>query len=176
MLAKLIVRGADRNDAIRRMQAALAETRVMGVATNLPLLRAIADAPPFAAADLDTHFLERLPRAPGETAPDPWHALHGWRLNAPAVHDMWIRPDAGPARVAVASPGSLASATPGIVKAVLVKPGARVTRGTPLLVIESMKLEVPLNAPDDGIVEKVLVGVGDQVEEGRTLIAFKDAA
>jgi len=176
MIAKLIVSGTDRGEAIRRLQTALSDTDVRGVATNLPLLAAIARSPEFASAELDTGFLERLARPPGDTTPDPWHALYGWRLNAAPVRDTWLRPQAEAPRVAAATPGSLASATPGVVKAVLVKPGQKVARDTPLLVIESMKLEVPLTAPADGTVEEVLVAVGEQVEEGRTLVSFKEAA
>ncbi len=61
MLAKIIVWGANRADAIARMGTTLAATRVAGVATNLPLLRAIVADPTYAAGDTTTSFLdERL--------------------------------------------------------------------------------------------------------------------
>jgi 3-methylcrotonyl-CoA carboxylase alpha subunit len=59
MIAKLIVWGEDRAAAVRRMVAALAEYEVVGATTNLGLLRAIADHPAFAAAELDTGFIAR---------------------------------------------------------------------------------------------------------------------
>ncbi len=59
MIAKLIVWDRDRPSALARLRAALAEAQVVGVATNLDLLRAIAAHPGFAAADLDTRFLDR---------------------------------------------------------------------------------------------------------------------
>jgi 3-methylcrotonyl-CoA carboxylase alpha subunit len=59
MIAKLIVWGEDRAAAVRRMVAALAEYEVVGATTNLGLLRAIADHPAFAAAELDTGFITR---------------------------------------------------------------------------------------------------------------------
>jgi 3-methylcrotonyl-CoA carboxylase alpha subunit len=59
MIAKLIVWGEDRPAAVRQMVAALAEYEVVGVTTNLGLLRAIAGHPAFAAAELDTGFIAR---------------------------------------------------------------------------------------------------------------------
>jgi acetyl-CoA carboxylase biotin carboxylase subunit len=59
MIAKLIVHGASRADALDRMRLALAEMRVGGIATNLPLHRAILDDPDFASGGVDIHHLER---------------------------------------------------------------------------------------------------------------------
>ena len=59
MIAKLIVWGEDRSAAVRHMAAALAEYEVVGVTTNLGLLRAIAAHPAFAAGELDTGFIAR---------------------------------------------------------------------------------------------------------------------
>ncbi len=62
MLAKIIVWGADRPAAIARMDATLRETAIAGVATNLPLLRAIVADDAYRAGDTTTSFLdERLP-------------------------------------------------------------------------------------------------------------------
>jgi 3-methylcrotonyl-CoA carboxylase alpha subunit len=62
MLAKIIVWGTDRAAAIARMDATLRETTVTGVATNLPLLRAIVADDAYRAGDTTTRFLdERLP-------------------------------------------------------------------------------------------------------------------
>ncbi len=62
LLAKIIVWSDDRDGAIARLGATLAQTRVAGLATNLPLLRAIAADTAFAAGDTTTSFLaERGP-------------------------------------------------------------------------------------------------------------------
>lgn len=58
MLAKLIVHGADRDRAIRRMRRALEEFVVEGIKTNLPLHRWISRQPAFVEGGYDTHFLE----------------------------------------------------------------------------------------------------------------------
>ena len=72
MIAKLIVWGTDRDAAVRRLEAALAAYEVVGVATNLDLLRSIAGSPAFLAAELDTGFIDRNIRAEPEAAtPDP---------------------------------------------------------------------------------------------------------
>jgi len=59
MIAKLIAWGPDRPAAISRLVAALGEYEVVGVQTNLALLRAIATHPAFADAELDTGFIAR---------------------------------------------------------------------------------------------------------------------
>jgi 3-methylcrotonyl-CoA carboxylase alpha subunit len=80
MIAKLIVWGEDRPAAVRRLAAALAEYEVVGVATNLGLLRAIAGHPDFAAAALDTGFIPRHAAGllaapePGDEMPEIWAA------------------------------------------------------------------------------------------------------
>jgi 3-methylcrotonyl-CoA carboxylase alpha subunit len=57
MIAKLVVTAGDRPAAVRRLQRILAETLVLGVTTNVPLLRALAEHPAFAAGDTHTGFL-----------------------------------------------------------------------------------------------------------------------
>ena len=71
--------------------------------------------------------------------------------------------------------GRLTAPMPGKVVALLVAAGARVARGTPLLVMEAMKMEHTIAAPADGTVTGLLYAVGDQVAEGAQLIGF-DAA
>ena len=70
------------------------------------------------------------------------------------------------------SEGRLAAPMSGKVIAVQVKNGAQVTKGTPLLVMEAMKMEHTIVAPADGTVDEVLYGVGDQVAEGAALVRF----
>jgi 3-methylcrotonyl-CoA carboxylase alpha subunit len=108
MLAKLIVWGPDRPAAVERLRHALARTLLTGPTTNLPLLRSIAGHPDFAAAKMDTAYLDQhldkvlaaLPaahdialiaaacsfaaeRPPAASAADPWSAWDrsdGWRV------------------------------------------------------------------------------------------------
>ncbi len=62
LLAKLIAHGDDRAQAIARLRSALERFQVEGVKTNLPLHQRIVASGSFARGELDTHFLERLPR------------------------------------------------------------------------------------------------------------------
>ncbi|MCP1314096.1 acetyl/propionyl/methylcrotonyl-CoA carboxylase subunit alpha [Halomonas sp. 707D7] len=67
----------------------------------------------------------------------------------------------------------------GTVVALLVEPGAPVEKGTPLMVMEAMKMEHTLSAPADGIVEQFRFAAGDSVGQGDVLLAFaatKEAA
>lgn len=60
LIAKLVVKGRDRAEAIGRMKRALDTFVVQGIKTSIPLHRRILAAPDFAAGRLDTHFIERL--------------------------------------------------------------------------------------------------------------------
>ncbi|HSD75283.1 MAG TPA: acetyl/propionyl/methylcrotonyl-CoA carboxylase subunit alpha [Steroidobacteraceae bacterium] len=120
LLAKLIVHGPDRETAVRRLGHALRECEVVGVATNLSLLRALSAHERFQAADLHTGFIDEhraqlfarsgaaadlpllglaavgwvLARAQaGEAAHThgPWEAHDGWRLNAPGHIECHLR-------------------------------------------------------------------------------------
>jgi 3-methylcrotonyl-CoA carboxylase alpha subunit len=102
MIAKVIASGADREQALAQLARSLDRCAIFGVASNLPLLRALARHPRFAAGDVDTGFVDRelpaltqeLPPAPealllaaslaldgldrGRGA-SPWSAADGWR-------------------------------------------------------------------------------------------------
>ncbi len=60
MIAKLIVKGRDRTEAIGRMKRALEMFVIEGIKTSIPLHRRILADPDFAAGQFDTHFIERL--------------------------------------------------------------------------------------------------------------------
>jgi biotin carboxyl carrier protein len=71
--------------------------------------------------------------------------------------------------------GSLAAPMPATVRQVQVAPGDRVTRGDVLIVLEAMKMELPVRATADGRVEAVHCAVGDMVQPGQELIAIEEA-
>ncbi|WP_344374673.1 acetyl/propionyl/methylcrotonyl-CoA carboxylase subunit alpha [Agromyces tropicus] len=72
MIAKVIAHGADRGEALERLDAALADTVLLGVETNIAFLRSLLAHPDVRAGHLDTGLIDRLP-APGSTgaADDP---------------------------------------------------------------------------------------------------------
>jgi 3-methylcrotonyl-CoA carboxylase alpha subunit len=86
------------------------------------------------------------------------------------LHDPWLAEAEGEAHG-----GGLAAPMPGKVIAVLVAAGAAVERGTPLVIMEAMKMEHTITAPGAGTVREILYAVGEQVAEGAELIRF-DAA
>lgn len=63
----------------------------------------------------------------------------------------------------------------GVVYLLKAKPGDRLKTGDPVIVLESMKMEVPLKAPEDGVVEEILVRIGDQVHTGQVIAVLKAA-
>ncbi len=75
-----------------------------------------------------------------------------------------------------AEPGSLSAPMPGRVTALLVEAGATVKRGTPLMVLEAMKMEHTINAPIDGVVKAIHYKVGDQVGDGAMLATIEGSA
>jgi 3-methylcrotonyl-CoA carboxylase alpha subunit len=107
MIAKLIVWGADRAQALARMAQALSEFHIVGLATNIAFLKRLVEGDAFAHADLDTGLIERNsatlfpPAGPaplsalalaavalvaaetstGGNPADPWTSTHGWRMN-----------------------------------------------------------------------------------------------
>jgi acetyl/propionyl-CoA carboxylase alpha subunit/acetyl-CoA carboxylase carboxyltransferase component len=158
LLAKLVVQGARFDDALRRSQRALAECRIEGVATNLPLLRALAAWPAMASQALDTgyveaHLAELVAASGGATA-----------QAAPSPADA---PDGA---VAVVAPlaGRLAQQA--------VAPGEAVPAGAMLAVIEAMKMEHLLLAPTSGRVRAWQAEPGDVLAEGQAVLLFEPMA
>ena len=108
MIAKLIVWGQDRAQALARLDAALRDTHLMGLHTNVAFLRRVVGSRAFATADLDTALIEREHAALFEAPPlplelaaagvaahvlaheaamesaDPWSRRDGWRLHGGA--------------------------------------------------------------------------------------------
>lgn len=68
---------------------------------------------------------------------------------------------------------SLSSPMPATVRRILVAPGATVARGDTLLVLEAMKMELPVRAPDDGVVTAVSCREGDLVQAGVPLVEIE---
>jgi len=281
MIAKLIVWGADRKQALARMRRALAQYRVVGVSNNINFLSRLVALPSFANAELDTGLIERehgLLFPPQEEVPDdvwlvaalaellheqreanakalaaadrgsPWCVLDGWRLNGRAERKLALRlQDTLQEVVVVIVPGAyqlalngrnvrasgtlerggavhaqlddcrvnaavviagerrhvfyrgrswplalvdtlyvggegddadggLRAPMPGKVVILMAEPGAVVEKGTPLLVLEAMKMEHTITAPRKGKVVSFHVAAGDQVADGTELVEFEGAA
>ena len=70
--------------------------------------------------------------------------------------------------------GDLRAPMAGKIIQVLVQPGETVQAGTPLLILEAMKMEQQIAAPKDGVVDQVLCAEGDQVTAGTELVVLRD--
>ena len=176
LLAKLIAHGRDRAEALERLAGALAETEVSGVTTNLPFLRWLVAHPVVRAGEATTAFLVENPAlspAPTLRAPDPWR--RPWRLNLPAPPPA-SPPDVDEAALAhgPAHAGSTVTAPmPGTVIRVEVEEGAEVQARHALVVLEAMKMEIPVHSPFPGTVTAVHVAPGDRVAGGALLVELE---
>jgi acetyl/propionyl-CoA carboxylase alpha subunit len=68
---------------------------------------------------------------------------------------------------------SLSAPMPATVRAVLVTPGQTVIRGETIVILEAMKMELPLRAPHDGIVKHVRCQPGEMVQPGVPLVEMQ---
>jgi 3-methylcrotonyl-CoA carboxylase alpha subunit len=69
--------------------------------------------------------------------------------------------------------GGLTAPMPGKVIALLAQPGQKVEKGTPLLILEAMKMEHTITAPSAGVVKAFCYAAGEQVTDGATLVEFE---
>ncbi|MFL5955641.1 MAG: acetyl/propionyl/methylcrotonyl-CoA carboxylase subunit alpha [Gaiellaceae bacterium] len=177
MIAKLIASGATRDDALDRLGAALAETEVGGVTTNLPFLRWLVAHPALRAGDTTTAFLvEHPPLSPPPAALPPAVWRGAFRLNLPSPAPQ-PQPDVD-AAAHEPRPGtessSIVAPMPGTVIKVNVREGSKVRAREPLVVLEAMKMETPLGAPYDATVRTVHVKEGDRVAGGAPLVELDE--
>ena len=176
MIAKLIAHGSSRDEALDRLAAALAETEVRGVVTNLPFLRWLVAHPALRAGETTTAFLVEHPplSAPAPLAPSVWRAP--FRLNLPNA-PLAPPPDVEASRehhAGTDESSSVKAPMPGTVIDVLVEPGTHVRARERLVVLEAMKMETPLLSPYDATVRAVHVQKGDRVAGGAVLVELEE--
>ena len=175
MIAKIIVHGRDRTQALARMRQALIETRLSGMATNLGFLRRLMSELDFASAAIDTGFIARhietltqpWPDAPPPTD-DPWTQADGWQPNLPPRAPLYL-PESDAGQGAEAS-GTVISPMPGKVLDVFVAAGDKVEKGQKLLILSAMKIEHTMKAPRSGTVTAVHAAADQQVADKAILI------
>ena len=179
LIAKLIAHGESRDEALDRLRAALGETVVEGVVTNLPFLRWLVSHPAFVAGRTTTAFLTEHPplsAAPLRLPEGPW--LGGFRLNlpspAPAAPPDPDAPARDPAAHGAGAQSSLTAPMPGTVIRVLVGEGDAVKPRQPLIVLEAMKMETPVVSPYEAVVRSVHVSEGDRVAGGTVLVELEE--
>ncbi|KAK9768279.1 hypothetical protein K7432_001194 [Basidiobolus ranarum] len=286
MIAKLVVRGDDRTDALRVLRKALGEYEIVGLNTNIDFLKDVVSHPAFIEGDVETGFIKKYEsdlfkeapavshdvlaqaalslvlkdkqqtqsRTNGTNDPhSPWATLSGARLNNLGSRKISLlsgekevsveiayNPDGtyklkvnngettkdfdqvdvatnadyenqlntfigdrkycsnivlkgeqlhvfgenGRSTFSLQVPaylsaeksdvaGSVKTPMPCKISQVLVQPGDSVKKGTPLIILEAMKMEHVIKAPFDGIISKVHFNAGDLAEENKSLVAFE---
>ena len=203
MLAKLIVTGADREQALQRARRALAELTIEGMPTVVPFHRVVLDDPAFAPAEggefkvhtrwIETEFNNTIPMysgAPGSVDSDEDERttvvveVNGKRMEV-SLPDLGggAKPAAKPAaktrksrsaRSAAKGGGDeLTSPMQGTIVKVAASDGDTVAEGDLILVLEAMKMEQPITAHKAGKVSGLSAKAGDTVTSGAVLATIK---
>ncbi|WP_371625530.1 ATP-grasp domain-containing protein [Streptomyces sp. NBC_01116] len=203
LLAKLIVTGATREQALQRAARALAEFTVEGMATAIPFHRAVVADPAFTANPftvhtrwIETEFVNEIKpfAAPADTDTDDEAGretvvveVGGKRLEVSLPSSLGmslartgLAAGAKPKRRAAkkagsaASGDSLASPMQGTIVKVAVEEGQEVQEGDLVVVLEAMKMEQPLNAHRSGTVKGLTAEVGASITSGALICEIKD--
>jgi acetyl-CoA/propionyl-CoA carboxylase biotin carboxyl carrier protein len=191
LLAKLIVTGATRKQALERARRALAEFTIDGLATALPFHRAIVEDPAFTenfkvyTSYIENEFVNDIPAftttaEPLQTHMAPEHLvteINGKRfeilVHAPKPVVKRHRAKAG---MSGGSSGSgLTSPMQGTVVKIAVEVGTIVEVGDLIIVLEAMKMEQPLMAHKSGVIANLTAVIGATVSSGTTLCDIIDA-
>ena len=190
LLAKLIVTGATRTQAIERARRALAEFAIEGLPTALPFHRAIVEDPAFTqdfkiyTSYIENEFDNQIPaysyaardKQTQAAAQSLVAEVNGKRfeitVHAPAP--VVKRRRAKQSTAGAAAGTALTSPMQGTVVKVAVEEGAVVKEGDLIIVLEAMKMEQPLNAHKSGVVTNLTVVIGETVASARTLCDIID--
>nr|WP_202420499.1 biotin carboxylase N-terminal domain-containing protein [Actinomadura rayongensis] len=205
LIAKLIVTGATRRQAVERARRALAEFVIDGMPTVLPFHRAVLDDPAFVPDEgpftvhtrwIETEFDNTIPPFEGAAAPGTDEGARervtvevgGKRLEVVLPAGLGATAGGGaaasaPARRAAgrkgggaaASGDSLVSPMQGTIVKLIVEDGAAVAAGDPIVVLEAMKMEQPLTAHKAGTISGLSAEVGQTVSSGAVICEIKDA-
>ena len=191
LLAKLIVTGANRKEAIERARRALAEFEVDGLATAIPFHRAILQDPSFTEEfKVYTSYIENefkneiqafaLTIAPITTrvaAENLVAEVNGKRFEV-KIHTpepVVKRHRAKESKVGGAGGTGLTSPMQGTVVKVAVEVGQAVVAGDLIIVLEAMKMEQPLIAHRSGMIANLTAAIGETVASGAVLCDIIDA-
>ncbi|MGP3754611.1 acetyl/propionyl/methylcrotonyl-CoA carboxylase subunit alpha [Streptomyces sp. IBSNAI001] len=203
LLAKLIVTGATREQALQRSARALAEFQVEGMATAIPFHRAVVADPAFTADPftihtrwIETEFVNDITpyTVPADQDTDEEAGretvvveVGGKRLEVSLPSSLGmslartgLAAGAKPKRRAAKKSGSaasgdtLASPMQGTIVKIAVEEGQEVKEGDLIVVLEAMKMEQPLNAHRSGTVKGLAAEVGTSVSSGAAICEIKD--
>jgi acetyl-CoA carboxylase biotin carboxylase subunit len=185
MIAKVIATAETRALAIARLSAALREFEIGGIKTNRAFLLRILESDAFRDGAIDTAFLDRegaaLAQSTVDGQPSPVDAALSPQPSA-LRFDPWdgaasraaaaTSPTATRRRAASAAGAALTAPMPATVIKVQVAVGDTVKKGDVVVVLEAMKMELPLRALGDGVVSAVRCVEGELVQADATLVEF----
>ncbi|QZY29967.1 acetyl/propionyl/methylcrotonyl-CoA carboxylase subunit alpha [Nocardioides coralli] len=203
LIAKLIVTGRDRTQALERSRRALDEFVVEGMPTVIPFHRAVVDDPAYAAPDgdfevyttwIETDFDNQIPPYAGDAAEGPEAEdrqrvtveVGGRRIDVVIPGGLGglaagggggakkPKRAAGKKAGAAASGDSVTSPMQGTIVKVVVEEGQDVAEGDTVVVLEAMKMEQPLKAHKSGTVTGLQAEVGATVTSGAVICELKD--
>ncbi|MGW4838705.1 acetyl/propionyl/methylcrotonyl-CoA carboxylase subunit alpha [Streptomyces globisporus] len=203
LLAKLVITGATREQALQRAARALEEFQVEGMATAIPFHRAVVTDPAFTADPftvhtrwIETEFVNDIKpfAAPADADAEDEAGretvvveVGGKRLEVSLPSSLGmslartgLAAGAKPKRRAAkkagsaASGDSLASPMQGTIVKIAVEEGQEVKEGDLVVVLEAMKMEQPLNAHRSGTIKGLSAEVGASVSSGALICEIKD--
>jgi len=202
LVAKLIVTGRDRTQALERSRRALKEFVVEGMPSAVPFHAAVVRDPAFVGTDgfkvhtrwIETEFDNQIPPYDGAADVAEPHQrervtveVGGKRLEVVLPAGLGASAAAGTAtkkkptkrgggsgKSAAASGDSLTSPMQGTIVKIAVEEGATVAEGDLIVVLEAMKMEQPLNAHKAGTVTGLTAEVGATVAAGAAICEIKD--
>jgi acetyl-CoA/propionyl-CoA carboxylase biotin carboxyl carrier protein len=193
LFAKLIVRGADREDALRRLRRALSEFRIEGISTTLPFHRALLEDQVFISGEYTTGFVaERLSGMEIEASPVPAAGeapvkgsrevevevngkLFRVRLYEEETREQGppVRRKGGVTQRATMGGGAVLAPMQGTIVKVLVGEGQEVAADEAVCLLEAMKMESEIRTQRAGRVKEVLVEAGRTVRSGEPLVVIE---
>jgi len=191
LLAKLIVTGATREEAVQRARRALSEFKVGGLATALPFHRAIMEDPAFTenftihTSYIENEFKNEIPPFAQSALESQTHAasehlvteINGKRfeifVHAPEPVHKRHRAKQGASGASTGT--ALTSPMQGTVVKIAVEEGQIVEAGELIIVLEAMKMEQPLIAHRSGVISNLSAVIGETVSSGSTLCDIIDA-
>ncbi|GAB3663893.1 biotin carboxylase N-terminal domain-containing protein [Nocardioides korecus] len=204
LIAKLIVSGRDRTQALERSRRALDEFVVDGMPTVIPFHAAVVRDPAFVGDEdgftvytqwIETDFDNQIQPYSGGSA-DAAEAgerqkvtveVGGRRLEVVLPGDLAVSGGTGArgaakkprrkggSKAAAVSGDAVASPMQGTIVKVTVEDGATVAEGDAIVVLEAMKMEQPLKAHKAGVVTGLTAQVGATVTNGEVVCEIKDA-
>ena len=191
LLAKLIVTGATRKEAIQRARRALAEFEVGGLATAIPFHRAIVEDPAYTenfkiyTSYIENEFKNEIPAFESSAAEIQTRVaaeklvaeVNGKRFEIlvhapePVVKRHRAKQSSGGGSTGT----GLSSPMQGTVVKIAVEEGQSVEAGELIIVLEAMKMEQPLNAHKSGVIKNLKAVIGETVASGTVLCDIIEA-